>query len=89
MWLTNSDTQGGGAGGKPARRASDPDASASGKPEKKDAAARWRSLKRDGILKIEGACAPATASLLREYVVAGVDKARRAVDAASDPPMSP
>ena len=51
----------------------------------KDAAARWRSLKRDGILKIEGACAPATASLLREYVVEGVDKARRAVDAASDP----
>ena len=49
----------------------------------KDAAARWRSLKRDGILKIEGACAPATASLLREYVVAGVDKARRAVEAAS------
>ena len=51
----------------------------------KDAAARWRSLKRDGILKIEGACAPATASLLREYVVEGVDKARRAVEAASDP----
>lgn len=51
----------------------------------KDAAARWRSLKRDGILKIEGACAPATASLLREYVVEGVDKARRAVLEASDP----
>ena len=51
----------------------------------KDAAARWRSLKKDGILKIEGACAPATASLLREYVVEGVDKARRAVEAASDP----
>ena len=48
----------------------------------KDAAARWRSLKKDGILKIEGACAPATASLLREYVVEGVDKARRAVEAA-------
>ena len=51
----------------------------------KDAAARWRSLKRDGILKIEGACAPATASLLREYVVEGVDKARRAVLEANDP----
>jgi len=51
----------------------------------KDAAARWRSLKRDGILKIEGACAPATASLLREYVVEGVAKARRAVLEASDP----
>ena len=51
----------------------------------KDAAARWRSLKRDGILKIEGACAPATASLLRDYVVEGVDKARRAVLEASDP----
>ena len=37
----------------------------------KDAAARWRSLKKDGILKIEGACAPATASVLRDYVVAG------------------
>jgi hypothetical protein len=51
----------------------------------KDAAARWRSLKKDGILKIEGACAPATASLLREYVVEGVDKARRAVLEANDP----
>ena len=51
----------------------------------KDAAARWRSLKKDGILKIEGACAPATASVLRDYVVAGVDKARRAVLEANDP----
>ena len=36
----------------------------------KDAAARWRSLKRDGILKIEGACAPATASFARWCVPA-------------------
>lgn len=51
----------------------------------KDAGARWRELRKTGILKIEGACAPATAAGLRAYVVDGVDKARRAVRASPDP----
>merc|ERR1719271_2111031 len=51
----------------------------------KDAAARWRELRKAGILKIEGACAPETAAGLREYVVECVAKSRRAVLEAHDP----
>jgi len=50
-----------------------------------DAAARWRTLKKEGILKIEGACAPATAADLRAYVVRDVENARAACAASDEP----
>lgn len=53
-------------------------------PAARDAAARWRTLKKEGILKIEGACSPETAAALREYVIRDTADARASVEAARD-----
>jgi len=49
-----------------------------------EAGARWKVLKKEGILKIEGAITPAVAADLRAYAIADLAAARRACAGAAD-----